>query len=147
MQDFSEILEAAEQDGLKSSQAALKVLMTMWNSAREDLKEANDSARKNKVIAWIAGVLAVLSIASSVYLGTAVHTLQGEVDGLQKILENGVVVEETTTTEETYTTIDQDTGEGNGTNIYQSGENSSVSQGELDGYSENSAEEKENDNN
>lgn len=142
MQDFGEIIEAAEQDGLKSSQAALKVLMSMWNSAREELKAANDSAKKNKVIAWIAGVLAVLSIAACVYLGTAVHTLQGEVDGLQKIFEEGFVIDEYST-EEVTTTVTQDSGEGSGTNIVQTGENSTVNGGEDFGETDNQTDSQE----
>lgn len=44
------------------------------------------------------------------YLGTAVHHQQGEINALHRILEEGVVVEETTTTETVTTqTIEGDT--------------------------------------
>lgn len=128
MDDFEEIMSAVSQEGVSAARPVIKILTKMWQSARDDLKEATARANRLRVVSILAAVLASICLACCVYLGSVVHRQQGEIDALHRILEEGVVVEETTTTTETTTTVEQDTGEGSGNNVFQAGESSSYTQ-------------------
>lgn len=128
MDDFEEIMSAVSQEGVSAARPVIKILTKMWQTARDDLKEATARANRLRVVSILAAVLASICLACCVYLGSVVHRQQGEINAIHRILEEGVVVEETTTMEETTTAITQDTGDGNGNNVYQAGENSSYTQ-------------------
>lgn len=113
---------------LTTYQAIIRVLVKMWQAARDEVRSAAHTADRLRPVAVAAAILAAMSLAGCLYLGTVVHRQQGEINAIHRILEEGVVVEETTTMEETTTAITQDTGDGNGNNVYQAGENSSYTQ-------------------
>lgn len=134
MDDAKKIIEEAEREGLHMSQGLLKLVLKMWESAREDVQAAAAAARRLRPVSIISIVISAVCLFVCIYQGTVIQSqggeisaLRGEVDSIHKILEAGVVVEETTTTTET-TTIEQDTGEGSGNNVFQSGEYSSYTQ-------------------
>ena len=110
MDDFEEIMSAVSQEGVSAARPVIKILTKMWQSARDDLKEATARANRLRVVSILAAVLASICLACCVYLGSVVHRQQGELDAIHRILEEGVVVEETTTTETVTTqTIEGDT--------------------------------------
>lgn len=110
MEDFEEIMSAVSQEGVSAARPVIKILTKMWQSARDDLKEATARANRLRVVSILAAVLASVCLACCVYLGSVVHRQQGELDAIHRILEEGVVVEETTTTKTVTTqTIDGDT--------------------------------------
>lgn len=111
MDDFEEIMKAVSDDGVAAARPVIKILTKMWQTARDELKEATARARRLRVVSIVAAVLSALCLFGCVYLGSGVHRQQGEIDALHRILEEGVVVEETTTTTETTTTVEQDIGE------------------------------------
>lgn len=122
--DFEKILDEAEREGLKMSQGLSKLLMAMWKNAADDLKAATAAAKKLRVIAWIAAVLAALCLCCCAYLGSLLHEQQGEIDAIHRILDAGVTVEETVTTvtEETTTqSIEGDTATINNGTWYNGG--------------------------
>lgn len=129
MEDIEKILQEAEKESLKSSQALLRLVLDMWKNARSELRQSTEAAKKLKIVSIISSVIAALCLVSCIYLGTVVHRQQGEIDAIQEIFEQGFVIEETTT-EETITTetVTQNTGEGNGNNIYQAGDYSTYTQ-------------------
>lgn len=129
MEDIERILQEAEKESLKSSQALLRLVLDMWKNARSELRQSTESAKKLKIVSIIASVIAAFCLVGCIYLGTVVHRQQGEIDAIWDIFEQGVVIEETTT-EETITTetVTQNTGEGNGNNIYQAGDYSTYTQ-------------------
>ena len=128
MDDFDKIMESVEREGAKVSQGLAKMLLDMWKNASDDLKKSIKISRQLSVIAVIASVLAIISIAGCIYLQKEVQMQAGEISAIQEILDSGVVIEEQTTTTTTTTSVEQDTGEGSGNNIYQAGENSSYTQ-------------------
>lgn len=134
MDDFEKIMEGAKEEGLDMSQKLLGLVLHMWDRAREDVQAATAAARRLRPVSVLAAVLAAVCLCVCIYQGTVIHrqggeisALRGEVDSIHNILEAGVVIEETSTTTET-TTIEQDTGEGSGNNVFQSGEYSSYTQ-------------------
>lgn len=134
MDDAKKIIDEAEREGLHMSQGLLKLVLKMWESAREDVQAAAAAARRLRPVSIISIVISAVCLFVCIYQGTVIQrqggdisALSGEVDSIHKILDAGVVVEETTTTTET-TTIEQDTGEGSENNVFQSGEYSSYTQ-------------------
>lgn len=134
MDDAKKIIDEAEREGLQMSQGLLRLVLKMWEGAREDVQAATAAARRLRLVSVIATMIASVCLYVCIYQGTVIHrqggeiaALRGEVDSIHKILDAGVVIEETTTTTET-TTIEQDTGEGSGNNVFQSGEYSSYTQ-------------------
>lgn len=133
MDDAKRIIDEAEREGLQMSQGLLKLVLKMWESAREDVQAATAAARRLRPVSVLAAVLAAVCLCACIYQGTVIHrqggeisALRGEVDSIHNILEAGVVIEETTTT--TTTTVEQDTGEGSGNNVFQAGDNSNYTQ-------------------
>ena len=110
MDDFEEVMSAVSQEGVAAARPVIKILTKMWQSARDDLKEATARANRLRVVSIVAAVLASVCLACCVYLGSVVHRQQGEINAIHRILEEGVVVEETSTTETVTTqTIEGDT--------------------------------------
>lgn len=134
MDEFEKIMEQAEQEGLKASRGLNRLLMGMWGSMKNDVNAATSESKRLRIVSIVLATLAAICIITCVFMGSEVRrqagdiaALRGEIESIHKILDAGVVVEETTTTTET-TTIEQDTGEGSGNNVFQSGENSSYTQ-------------------
>ena len=96
----------------------------MWQTAREEIRAATRAADRLRPVAAAAAVLAALSLAGCLYLGSVVHRQQGELDAIHRILEEGVVVEEISTTETVTTqTIEGDTATINNGNFEQYNDN------------------------
>lgn len=127
MDDAKKIIDEAEREGLQMSQGLLRLVLKMWEGAREDVQAATASARKLRLVSIVSIVIASVCLCVCVYQGTVIHRQGGELAAIHRILEEGVVIEEATTTTET-TTIEQDTGEGSGNNVFQAGEYSSYTQ-------------------
>ena len=127
MDDAKKIIDEAEREGLHMSQGLLKLVLKMWESAREDVQTAAAAARRLRPVSIISIVISAVCLFVCTYQGTVIQRQGGELAAIHRILEEGVVIEETTTTTET-TTIEQDTGEGSGNNVFQSGEYSSYTQ-------------------
>ena len=127
MDDFEKVLRDAEKEGISMANGLSRLLMGMWKSAQDDLKSATEAARRLRVISIIASIISVVCLASCIYMGSELNRQRGEIASIHKILEQGVVIEEKTTTTET-TTIEQGTGEGSGNNVYQAGDNSNYTQ-------------------
>ena len=133
MDEFDEIMKSVSEEGVSAARPVIKILTKMWQNARDDLKEATARANRLRVVSIISAVLSVLCLTGGVYLGAVVHrqqgeigALRGEVDALHRILDEGVVVEETVTTETTTTTqaIDGDTATINNGTFEQYNDNS-----------------------
>ena len=112
MDDAKKIIDEAEREGLQMSQGLLKLVLKMWDSAREDVQAATAAARRLRLVSVLAAVLAAVCLCVCVYQGTVIQrqggeisALRGEVESIHKILDSGVVIEETTTTETTTQTI------------------------------------------
>ena len=127
MDDAKKIIDEAEREGLHMSQGLLKLVLKMWESAREDVQTAAAAARRLRPVSIISIVISAVCLFVCTYQGTVIQRQGGELAAIHRILGEGVVIEETTTTTET-TTIEQDTGEGSGNNVFQSGEYSSYTQ-------------------
>ncbi len=107
--ELNEIL-SEEGAGLTTYRAIIRVLVKMWQTAREEIRAATRAADRLRPVAAAAAVLAALSLAGCLYLGSVVHRQQGELDAIHRILEEGVVVEEISTTETVTTqTVEGDT--------------------------------------
>ncbi len=105
MDEFEDVLREAEREGIQASQGLARLLMDLWNASREEVRDALKEARKLRAAAIAAVILSAVCLALCLYLGSAVHTLRGELQAVQDILDAGVVIEEVvTTTEETVTT-------------------------------------------
>lgn len=126
MDDAKKIIDEAGREGLHMSQGLLKLVLKMWESAREDVQAATATAKRLRVVSIIAVVISAFCLCVCVYQGTVIQRQGGEIAAIHRILEEGVVIEETTTT--TTTTVEQDTGEGSGNNVFQAGENSNYTQ-------------------
>lgn len=116
MDDAKKIIDEAEREGLQMSQGLLKLVLKMWESAREDVQAATAAARRLRLVSVLAAVLAAVCLCVCIYQGTVIHrqggeisALRGEVESIHKILDSGVVIEETTTTDTTTQTIEGDT--------------------------------------
>lgn len=104
MDDFEAILKEAEDEGVKVNQALSKLLLNMWKSAKDDLKNATKTAKNLKWVAVILAVISAICLSMCIYFGVTMHNQQGQIEAIQKTLDNGIVFEETTTyTEETTT--------------------------------------------
>lgn len=90
--ELNEIL-SEEGAGLTTYRAIIRVLVKMWQTAREEIRAATRAADRLRPVAAAAAVLAALSLAGCLYLGSVVHRQQGELDAIHRILEEGVVVE------------------------------------------------------
>lgn len=104
MDDAKKIIDEAEREGLQMSQGLLKLVLKMWESAREDVQAATAAARRLRLVAVLAAVLAAVCLCVCVYQGTVIQRQGGELAAIHRILEEGVVIEETTTATETTTT-------------------------------------------
>lgn len=118
-ENFDQIREQIEreaQTNLRENQALSRLLLDMWKSARADF----DKARTRGILSIIATVVACVSIAGCIILGLVVYQQSGEIEAIHRILDQGVLVDSSTTTSKME--ITQDTGESGGNNIFQSGE-------------------------
>lgn len=104
MDDAKKIIDEASREGLHMSQGLLKLVLKMWDSAREDVQAATAAARRLRLVSVLAAVLAAVCLCVCIYQGTVIHRQGGEIAAIHRILEEGVVIEETTTTTETTTT-------------------------------------------
>lgn len=111
MDDAKKIIDEASREGLHMSQGLLKLVLKMWDSAREDVQAATAAARRLRLVSVLAAVLAAVCLCVCVYQGTVIQrqgtVIQrqgGELAAIHRILEEGVVIEETTTATETTTT-------------------------------------------
>lgn len=129
MDDFEEIMKAVSDEGVAAARPVIKILTKMWQTARNDLKEATARANRLRVVSIVAAVLASICVVCCVYLGSVVHRQQGEIDALHRILEEGVVVEETVVTEETTTTTTQTVD----------GDTATINNGTFEQYNDNAA--------
>ena len=121
--ELNEIL-SEEGAGLTTYRAIIRVLVKMWQTAREEIRAATRAADRLRPVEAAAAVLAALSLAGCLYLGSVVHRQQGELDAIHRILEEGVVVEEISTTETVTTqTIEGDTATINNGNFEQYNDN------------------------
>lgn len=98
MEEFDKIINEVEHEGIKANQGLSKLLLAMWNNARQEIKDCTEKSRKLYYASIVSSVLALIAIGTCVYLGSVVHQQAGEIKAIQDILEAGVVVEETTTT-------------------------------------------------
>lgn len=99
---FDEIREEIEQESqtnLRENQALSRLLLDMWRGAKQDF----DKSRVRGVLGLIAFVVACLAVAGCVVLGVTVYKQAGEIEAIHRILDQGVLIEETTTTETTTT--------------------------------------------
>lgn len=136
MDDFEKILRDAEKEGIKVNQGLSRLLLDMWKNSQDEIRDLIAKSKRLCAVAIIASALAAFSFVAFFYLVSVVteqkeeiSSMQGEIDFIWSIFEEGVVIEETTTTETTTTeTVTQDTGEGNGNNIYQAGDYSTYTQ-------------------
>lgn len=104
MDDAKKIIDEASREGLHMSQGLLKLVLKMWESAREDVQAATAAARRLRLVSVIAAVISAVCLCVCIYQGTVIHRQSGEIAAIHRILEEGVVIEETTTTTETTTT-------------------------------------------
>lgn len=113
-------------DIFDTSEITSQFLKDATRGFRKDLQDATAAEKRLRVVSIASIIIAVLCLCVCVYQGAVIHKQGGEIAAIHRILEKGVVVEETTTT--TTTTVEQDTGEGSGNNVFQSGENSTYTQ-------------------
>lgn len=121
--ELNEIL-SEEGAGLTTYRAIIRILVKMWQTVREEIRAATRAADRLRPVAAAAAVLAALSLAGCLYLGSVVHRQQGELDAIHRILEEGVVVEEISTTE----TVTTQTVEG---------ETATINNGSFEQYNDN----------
>ena len=104
MEDVKKIIDEAGQEGLRTSQGLLRLVLKMWEVACEDVQAAAAAARRLRLVSVLAAVLSAVCLCVCVYQGTVIQRQGGELAAIHRILEEGVVIEETTTTTETTTT-------------------------------------------
>lgn len=104
MDDAKKIIEEAGREGLQMSQGLLRLVLKMWEGARDDLQAATAAAKRLRVVSIVSIVIAAVCLCVCVYQGTVIQRQGGEIAAIHRILEEGVVIEETTTTTETTTT-------------------------------------------
>lgn len=117
MDEFENIAKEAEIEGLSASQHIIKLLLSMWENAGKDLRAATSSAKRMRIISIISAVLSCVCLVCCIYMGAVIYqqsgeiaAIRGEIESIHRILDAGVVVEETTTTTETTTqTVEGDT--------------------------------------
>lgn len=109
MTDFEKsIMDFVQKSSSEESWGVAQVLLDMHRSDKEDIEkalEAAEKAHKDRRITMIFCIIAVIAF-----------TLTSIVFG---VLASGIQIDAQTTT----TTVEQDTGEGGGDAVYQSGEN------------------------
>lgn len=93
MDDAKKIIDEASREGLHMSQGLLKLVLKMWESAREDVQAATAAARRLRLVAVLAAVLAAVCLCVCVYQGTVIQRQGGELAAIHRILEEGVVIE------------------------------------------------------
>ncbi|WP_130850924.1 hypothetical protein, partial [Intestinimonas timonensis] len=79
--ELNEIL-SEEGAGLTTYRAIIRVLVKMWQTVREEIRAATRAADRLRPVAAAAAVLAALSLAGCLYLGSVVHRQQGELDAI-----------------------------------------------------------------
>lgn len=104
MDDAKKIIDEASREGLQMSQGLLRLVLKMWEGAREDVQAATAAARRLRLVSIISIVIASVCLCVCVYQGTVIQRQGGELAAIHRILEEGVVIEEATTTTETTTT-------------------------------------------
>lgn len=100
MDDAKKIIEEAGREGLQMSQGLLRLVLKMWEGARDDVQKATAAAKRLRVVSIISIVIAAVCLCVCVYQGTVIQRQGGEIAAIHRILEEGVVIEETTTTTE-----------------------------------------------
>ena len=113
-----------------TSNSAKKILDDMADRRWGDVVKLTDSACRLRTVTKAALTVMAVLFCVCIFLIVRVtdqekqiHALRGDLDAIHDILDAGVVVEEWTTTETTTTeTINQDTGEGSGNNVYLGGD-------------------------
>ena len=91
MDDAKRIIDEAEREGLQMSQGLLKLVLKMWESAREDVQAATAAARRLRLVAVLAAVLSAVCLCVCVYQGTVIQRQGCEIASIHRILEEGVV--------------------------------------------------------
>lgn len=100
MDDAKKIIEEAGREGLQMSQGLLRLVLKMWEGARDDVQKATAAAKRLLVVSIVSIVIAAVCLCVCVYQGTMIQRQSGEIAAIHRILEEGVVIEETTTTTE-----------------------------------------------
>lgn len=103
MNEFDKIMQEAENEGLKVNQGLSRLLLDMWKNAKDDLQKSIENSKRLFVVSVISSFLAIACLFVCFYLGSIVHRQSGEIAAIQKTIESGIVIEETTTTTETTT--------------------------------------------
>lgn len=98
MDDFEKIRSEVEREGIEVNRGLSKMLLAMWENARQEIKACTKNAQMLFFAAVAASILAAAAICGCIYLGSVVHQQAGEIQAIQEILDAGVVIEETTTT-------------------------------------------------
>lgn len=80
-----------------------KMLDDMAEKKWDEVKALAVSAKRLRVIAIVATVISVICLCLSIWLTNAYIEQNGKLKAIQDILDAGVVIEETTTTETTQT--------------------------------------------
>ena len=110
MDDFEKMLAESEREGIKMSQGISRILRDMWVSACEELHRATKTAKALRIVSIIASALAAVCLCFCVWAMSELHDQAGEIAAIHRILDAGIVIEETTTTQTTTTqTIEGDT--------------------------------------
>ena len=89
MDDAKKIIDEAEREGLQMSQGLLKLVLKMWESAREDVQAATAAARRLRLVSIISIVIASVCLCVCVYQGTVIQRQGGEISAIQRLLEEG----------------------------------------------------------
>lgn len=100
MDDAKKIIEEAGREGLQMSQGLLRVVLKMWEGARDDVQKATAAAKRLRVVSIVSIVIAAVCLCVCVYHGTVIQRQGVEIAAIHRILDEGVVIEETTTTTE-----------------------------------------------
>lgn len=100
MDDAKKIIEEAGREGLQMSQGLLRLVLKMWEGARDDVQASTAAAKRLRVVSIVSIVIAAVCLCVCVYQGTMIQRQGGEIAAIHRILEEGVVIEETTTTTE-----------------------------------------------
>ena len=89
MDDAKKIIDEAEREGLQMSQGLLRLVLKMWEGAREDVQAATAAARRLRLVSVLAAVLAAVCLCVCVYQGTVIQRQGGEISAIQRLLEEG----------------------------------------------------------
>jgi len=91
MDDAKKIIDEASREGLHMSQGLLKLVLKMWESAREDVQAATDAAKRLRVVSIVSIVISAVCLCVCVYQGTVIQRQGCEIASIHRILEEGVV--------------------------------------------------------